>query len=104
MLSLNKLRRKLIGGIWIKQKEDSFYRYCTDGKNGWLSHYDPIKGCYWGLGRTNIGIEVLEDYGKVTLLGDFFGYSDNSSRNYNSGISFLFWGCIFTVMFFVIII
>lgn len=78
LANLNYLKRKLIGGIWIKNKTEGKFTYCTDSQNGWLSSFDHTKRVYSGFGRTNVGIETLEDYGSVTPLGNFLGYSNHS--------------------------
>lgn len=78
MSNLNTFKRKLIGGIWFKNINENHFKYCTDSKNGWLSYFNPKEKVYSGFGRTNVGIEILEDYGSITSFGKFLGYSDNS--------------------------
>jgi hypothetical protein len=79
LAKFTQIKRKLIGGIWIKNKEELNFIYCIDRQNGWLSSFNPIKRVHSGFGRTNVGIETIEDYGSVTALGKLFGYSDHCS-------------------------
>ena len=86
MFDLSALRRRLIGGIWIKKREESCYRYCvySSVSNDWLSHYDTVNGKYWGFGCTNV--ETLEDHGEITWLGKLRGYKSTSARIYRRNI------------------
>jgi hypothetical protein len=90
MFDFKKIKRKMIGGIWIKNKGESAYNYCVNspvGCNDWIHIFNSKTGSYTGMGRTNVGIEILEDYGKVTLFGKYFGYSETSAK-LNNGKSF----------------
>jgi hypothetical protein len=88
MLNLSALRRRLIGGIWIKNKEESCYRYCvySSVSNDWLSHFDTEKQTYSSFGDTNVGIELIENHGDIKWLGRLRGYNATSARVYRRNI------------------
>lgn len=102
MFDFKKLKRKMIGGIWIKNKSESSYRYCVNTLSDctdWITTQNPKTGSFSGMGRINVGIEVLEDYGKVTLFGKYFGYSETSAK-INKRKSFFDSGSFFESEFF----
>ncbi len=74
MKNLTKLKRKLIGGIWIKNKNESKYIYC-------------VNSIYSGFASANIKVENLEDYGSVTLFGKLLGYLEHSPISQKKYIS-----------------
>lgn len=84
--SPSRLKRRLIGGCWVKHSEDGLWRWCVKSRslnketheyewNGGLTHHNGRT--YSGYHKTLVSIVGFEDYGKVTPFGKSLGYQNN---------------------------
>lgn len=118
--SPSKLKRRLIGGCWVKHREDGFWRWCIKSRslnketheyewNGGLTHHNGR--AYSGYHKTLVSIVGFEDYGDVTSLGKYLGYHKHrATRSIGNNVDYFgrllegllvggIFGCLFALLF-----